>query len=609
VNTLTRTRDEAIEQADTLSSLTGGAQAEGASAADLAGTRHFTAERFCDWVESHLCDLAKDTGRPEKIVLTGWQRREMAHLLALDDRGMLLASVLGFNWPRRYWKSGGAAAYDLARALAYPKQNIVIQGNSEDQGSETAFAWIANYLRWSPAFAAEITSRTSAHGTYSPNLGRSLAGEGAVDWRLIDNCVWLGNESIIRVAPASERSTYGRRISVYHNTEACRALDENTYQAGASSTGDAWCGAAILDSNMGEEGNIVCRTQRAAQLAIETHGAQGDPAARVSYIAFDSIDEAVGSGMAPWLSERFLRSRAAAMPPSEFRRNHLNQPVGAGSPAFSPQLLAIAAGKCDAETEHRARCAEIRGLLGAVTPRLAYRQIRKMFRGGELRVGLGLDRSLGTQRGDATVLSAWGVGTAEWLVDKTLPVYDQAGELVDERPADPSVFVALGCWLIAGAHKRIILGAIDDICGLYGMPWAAALEQYQAADLADDLRGAGFDRVSCPALTDGRKCAMVTRAHQLLATERLIVAAPTFGLCERRYEEWKRYSELEADGRERSARMPRYGATKARVAIRPAPDAAAEHITIKDDTVEADLWAIEALGEVDPFDDGGLGHV
>ena len=573
-----------------------GSDRQAASRLAMRGARHFTGDWFLDFCRVHFFHTPKDSAVAEPFEALDWQRRAWRDLLAIDDSGALRYGVIAVNWPRRHGKSQIAAMYDLTRCLFYGGQLVVIQGNSEEQGADTVMRWITSIIRLSPCFDAVDLGGGRLRAMFAPKSRSAFAQIPAVEIEVVGGEVRFGNGSLIQVRASNIASAYGRRISVYHNTEACVATGDDVYHAGASSTGDAWCGVTILDSNMGAEGGLVDRVTTAALRAADTDGAEGDPYARASYIRYDDLQDAVEHSLAPWLTAGFLRSRSTQMTAGEFLRNHCNHRGGAGSPAFSGSAITAA-------RSARPWCAQLLGSVdphSAWTTRGAYRQIRKSFVGASVRVGYGLDRAMGVTRGDRTVFAVWGVGVDPDLVGEPVTIYDDSGAEAGEGLADPRVYFPLAVELIDSSSASAVKRAVRKAQRLYGDPAGFALEQYQARDLADWAENEGLDGVQLRALTDGAKAAMTTRLSALFMERRVALSSARLGASHAMEIELRHYDEIP-----RQSRFPGYGARPFSATVLMAPGRM-EDLRLKDDITEASLWAIEALADADQDENGGL---
>ena len=578
---------------------------DGATREQMRGQRHFTGDDFIRFVEAYFLDQGKSVGKPEPFRFTKWQKRAWRRFLQVDKHGVLLATTLMQNYPRRFSKSQLFAYYDLARALRYPNQLIVIQANSEDQAAETAFRWITNTIKWSLCFGSIPSSRHGQIANFCPAAGDPLGIDDIVTIEVSKTSVTFSNGSVIMVQPFSEATTYGKKISVYHNTELCKTTNETVFDAGASSTGDAWCGVTLIDSNMGDEENRVCKLTRAAQEAVETKGKRGDPSTVCEYVTFDTVDECIASGMAPWLERAWLISRQIQMAPHEFRRNHLNKPTGAGDPAFSEVLVRRAFGFTEQpeSMEHRDALDAIRQLLSPRTSQPNFNALEKLFAGHSIQVGVGLDRSMGTRNSDNTVLSVVGCGVLPALVDQKIPIFDERGEVAGHFPAEPRVFFPLWTEVIPFGADQIIKDRMYELCddGFYGIAFSTCFEAYQAKDLATWAENEGFDKVSVLHITDVTRANQVAFFNKLLVTGRFVGPRQWYGEAALLHAETLRYSELSGEGR-----FPKYGAKPGWLNLPREEDGDPVRTRVKDDALEAVFAALHPLQSASEEDDFSL---
>lgn len=556
---------------------------------------HFDGNTFCDFVEAHFHDVPKRGAAPQPFRFRDWQRDQWRQLLRVEG-GELAHSTIGLNWPRRHGKSQQGGYYDLARCLCYPNQVVVIQGNSADQGAETVFEWILNTLSWSPCFGAIKRGRRPVSGVFHADPAfREMAPK--LTWSVVGDSIHFSNGSVIRVASFSESSSYGKRISVYHNTELCRAPNRSVFDVGASSTGDSWCGVTLVDSNMGDEDQLVCQIARSATLtegsAAMAPGATRDPSTIVSYIAYDSLADCTAQGLAPWLEEAWLRSRMVVMTPGEFRRNHLNRATGAGESVFAAPLVRLAR---TTEVVSRLICDVVVGSRGeSWTSREALAAIRRRY-SADVMIGFGLDRSEGGPRSDNTCCALWGMARdRQRTLGEATPLYDDRGEVVDMVDADARVVFPLALAVIPAASEGEIKRFIRRAAELYGDPWSLRFERYQAMDLSRWAEDHGFDRVALTSLTDATKHDHVRRWCELLATERMILPARAAGGAALLLEEIPRYAELPKKAGQVSSRFPKYGGRRGVRRLDLRGDGDLQECLVKDDMVEASFQAIAGL--------------
>jgi hypothetical protein len=503
--------------------LGGGSQAAPIPAAAL---RHFTADEHVAWCQTNLYRDEKGRGW-QPLRYTPWQKKAIRELLALRADGALRYKAIMPCFPRRCGKSEVTGAYDVHRCLAYDDQKVVIQANSADQGEATVFGEIAKTLENSPRM-------------------KELLDRGEIEIKQSDAVILFHRTgSQIKVQPAAERSTYGQKIHVYHNTELCRAVDDACYQTGASSTGDAWCGLAIVDSNLGDASNAVKRMMdlaeaaRAEELKALAEGRPadpsiGDPAIGAVWIRFADLQEVLrrgcGEGLAageepihPWLDADWVRSRYANMTRGEFLRNHCNQPSGAGevlwteeqvAPLFLPLPMILT--RREAEPLRKALAESPSALLKAASAGdLA-----------NLAIGVGLDRASAFAKDpDRSVLVVAGRLLVPALVGLPAPVFDGQGREVGREVQDGSIYLVLAAWEFMYALKDPIQAKLLQIDRQWGIG-QACLEAYQASDLAEWCAGQRFgERVELRHMTAQAKQQLVQFAHGLIVTRRLVAPA------------------------------------------------------------------------------------
>lgn len=556
-----------------------------AAVADVAAIRrHFSPDEHIAWVEDNCYRDTKGIGwRPLRY--SGWQKSSIRKLFAVDDRGVLVFKTIMPCFPRRCDKTGFTSLYDLHRAMEYDDQTIVIQGNSEEQGGDTVLKNIIDTIRNSPKLAA-----------------REKAGEITI---LTDTILFNTRGSIIKIQPSKEASTYGQKISVYHNTELCKAPNDSLYQVGASSTGDSWCGLSIIDSNMGDASNAVNKYVEMAQAAeIEAQKASeenrprnlsiGDPSIGCVYIHFadlaDVLKRGCGMGLEAdeepihhWLDADWVRSRFAQMTRSEFLRNHCNIPSGAGETLWTDEQIAPLFVRLPMVIKKPV--VNLATLLGAGSARFS-----------SIACGVGLDRaSAFSKMPDRTVLSLVGRCVIPSLVGKPANVYDANGEAVAQEVTDGSLYVLLGAWEFMRHLRDPLQDKIAQIDALWGID-GMALEAYQASDLAEWCETKPFGgRTRLEHMTTPAKKQLVEFFHGLVTTRRFI--APLG------------YSVLRAEctnyKEDASSGTPSYGGKRRVVTLESFSTVTGEsngprETWIKDDYLEATLWAIDAARDARP---------
>jgi hypothetical protein len=572
-----RPADAAAQIADML-----GGKAAPAKKADQELRKHFTADEHIAWIEANC--FREDKGKWKPATYRRWQVQATRKLLALDERGQLVHKTLMPCYVRRCGKSEWSAHYELHRCMAYEDQVIVIQGNSEDQGEDTVLKAVVDTIRNSPSLAA-------------------LEKSGKIEIAAGQVC-FHETGSVIKVQPAKESTTYGQKISVYHNTEGCKASSDALYQVGASSTGDPWCGVSIIDSNMGDAANFVHDFVQKAQ-AAEAEAAEaaeagrpvdlsvGDPSIACVWIWFADLDDVIKRGCGvglddpdeaihPWLDAAWIRSRWAQMTRSEFLRNHCNQPSGAGEVLWTDE--------------------QIDPLFSANLPTIISRGAKIAHNNWEIdtsamAVGVGLDRAGAfSKTPDRTVLAAVGRVIVPALIG-SLPVYDERGEEIGKETCDGSVYILIGAWKfmrqLADPLKERIL-AIQRRWRISAM----RLEAYQASDLAEwceTIPALKRPITEIRHMTSQAKQQLVTSVHGLIVTRRF-VAPSAYNILR---EEIKNYREDASGGG-----IPSYGGKRKTMELSILlPDGkplvrdgkpATYKTWIKDDYLEAVLWAIEA---------------
>lgn len=569
--------------------LLGGQSAPAAGGEPL---RHFPADEHIARVEQRFCRLTKGQGWTP-LTYADWQKREIRRMLALRPDGTLRYSTAMPCWPRRCDKTGWITRYEIDRAAEYDDQLIVIQGNSADQGAQAVLGEIAATLTNSPDLA-------TVDGT-----GERGALYNGVEFSIQTEAIHFANGSRIVVWPAAGASTLGRGVSVYHNTEGCLAASDANYQVGASSIGDKWCGIAFIDSNMGSADNMVARYVELGQLAeaearaAEAEGREidpsiGDPQICASYICFDDLDDVLtrgcgvglGEGEEPlhwWLDAAWIRSRYAQMTRSEFARNHCNLPSNAGEALW---------------TDEQINPLFLDGLPAIIRPERMGEAARTLAADGTWSIGVGLDRAGAFSKlPDRTVLAVVGrTCVAAWR-GRPVDVFDDRGNKLDAEICDGSLYVVLAAWSFMRHLRDPLQNKLLEIHRTWGIG-RCQLEAYQASDLAEwcELQPFGA-RTEIRHMTPQAKHQLVSFAHGLVVTRRL-VASTAHELLRR---EMLAYREIDASGS-----TPSYGGKRTELTVEipllggDSGRTVERDTWIKDDYLEAVLWAIDAARDARP---------
>lgn len=584
-------------EVDSAEELLGVASARVAARGSL-GDRHFDAAWFLAFVGAHFRDKSKQSAEPGPVVATARQREEWAKLIVLDEAGQLVPHQWVVSWPRREGKTQWCGYYELTRCLVYPNQLCVIQaGGGEEQGENTALARHIETIQLSDAsfHVVERRTRDSFSCDFHPRPGFAGAAPGPVRVDVLGGRIRFGNGSEIIVIPAGESAAYGLRTSVFRGTELHLAKSADGYLAGKGGTGDAWNGVAVIDSTQGDKENIVARATEAGELARVTRGAQGDAKTAVSHVFYKDLADACARAPS-WITPAFLRSQAALMTPSSFRRNHLNRPTGAGETVFSEAWLAMA-------RAHRLSpliCQEPwADAPGSYTPREIFRELRKEFRGHGLLVGIGVDRSSGREGSDRTVVVASAMGVDASRVRKACDVFGPEGDVIDRIPAKDApaeVVFPLAVVTVPGAGKSQIRRTIKRLHKLYGDPWGIAFEEYQSRDLHEWAERVGYDATLEP-MTAKAKHEHVLAAIELLSTGRLALPGGDAGMrggAGLLNIELGRYEEVDTNGAH-----PKYEGPKGFVPFALRGEEVEAH-RVKDDSTEGFFWSTYPIRESDP---------
>lgn len=562
------------DQASAIAALLGGTPAAQATAPQRL--RHFSPDEHIAWVESTCCRLTKDRGWAP-LVYAPWQRDEIRRLWRLDADGQLTYRTICPCNPRRTGKSEITGLYDLHRASQYDDQVVVIQANAEDQGLDTVFKLIVDTIRNSP----DLRKR------------ERTADNPAGDIAITATEITFANGSIIKVQPCKEASTYGQRIHVYHNTELCKAASDAVFQVGASSTGDAWCGLSIVDSNMGSTDNAVYQY---VQLALDAEAEReqaaregrpvnldvGDPSIGAVWVRFEDLDDCLRRGCGvglddpsqaihPWIDAAWVRGRYKQMTRGEFLRNHCNLPSGAGqtlwtSEQIDPLFVSLA---------------------HVLAPDPLRDYIRRLGGDGSYAVGVGLDRAGAFSKDpDRSVVTAVAKFSLRRMVNQPVPVYDDKGRIIEHTVCDGLFYLLIGAWEYRFALRDPIQAKLTQIADAWGIG-GCNLESHQASDLGEWCAKQWWGRhVQVRHMTAPAKKLLVEQAHGLIVTRRF--AAPDSYPILR--------AELTNYAEDATGAVPSYGGRRKTVDLQTADG---ERITtwIKDDYLESLLWAIDAARE------------
>lgn len=525
--------------------------------------RHFSAQDYFNWCESTCFTLDKASNAWVPFRFTDWQRTAWERLLTLTDDGRLNALTWMLCWPRRHGKSQLGGYYDIQRCLSYSDQNVIVCANSADQSEETVFRLITDTLLNSPSLKRKV------------DAGKIVVGTTDI--------YFAETGSRITCIPHSEASAYGKRIHVAHNTELCKARTDAVYQVLASSTGDAWCGLVICDSNVGDESNAVVNLLKLSgvhfrQGAIE-RGPPDDPSIVASFVGYESLDDAAARGPA-WIPRPWLDSRRLQMTAGEFRRNHLNVPSSGAEVCFPLALV------------RRAFVDD----LPLVVDLTALAAIRTRYQHHALHIGGGLDRALGLSvKTDRTVWTVAASGCRPDLLHKSMPVYSEDGSPLGEMPADPWEYTILRQYVVPMAMDHPLKDAILADRKLFGRFTRVSLESYQARDIYDWCLAQRIE-AEIVHMTWQAQSNLVRMMVELLSTNRLRISAANTLL----YHELLNYRE------DCSGSTPSYGGPKRTIRIDQSPDQptgdaapprhlAGGELTIKDDALESAMWALWSL--------------
>ena len=552
--------------------------------------KHFSADEFIAWAESNIYRDDKFNGwTPLKY--SSYQKKYIAKLLTLTDDGLLKYKTIMPCWCRRMGKSEFSVVYDIMRCIKFADQKVVMQANSSDQAQGTIFGEACKFIQ------------------NSPNL-KKLTDTGAIS--VLSDVILFDNGSEIKFQPASEASTYGQKIHVYHHTEGCKARTQDIYDVGASSTGDAWCGVSIIDSNMGSATNMVYKFQQLAEAAEneainaknekrEIDLSVGDSSVACSYVSFENLNDVLKRGCGvgleagiepihPWIDANWMRGRAAQMIESEFLRNHCNLATGSGSaiwsaeqidPLFSSQLPSIIT---------PANFKFISTLLGS----------KKTLR---FAIGAGLDRADAFSKNpDRSSLAVTARVIVPELVGQQMPFYDKFGEVITTQISDGSFYILLGIWDFMYQLRDPIQSKILQLDKIFNGKLKFSFESYQSSDLGEWCQTKRFGKnVAIEHMTQQGKKQLVEFVNGLIVTRRFL-ASNAYSILRA---EFCNYREKSADGRlptfkgkyQANFELDDYRPIK-QFGIATGDSKPEKYKTwIKDDNLEAVFWSIKAASE------------
>jgi hypothetical protein len=399
---------------------------------------------FLRWAEDFAYIKNPKTNKFEPLVWLNWEVTEILRVMqpSEQDKTKFKYLTMLFCWPRRYGKTMLASLIDTWAADVFENQNVVIGANSEHQAQSTAFDFCREIVLNSPALKSRAT------------VGMT-------------NVKFTQTRSEITAVPRSIPSMYGQSINVGHPTELCVAKNDEHYQVLASSTGDVQ-GIILVDSNFGSVSNIVYQL-------FELGMTGQDPTIGVSIIAFKDIEEAIEYNLSPYITEKWLRSRAMQMTSGEFKRNHLNQPSEGASNMFTEEQAAAVVAPWNYPLA-KDRFNEL----------VKERYITHMLGGG-------YDGSLSfSKRGDRTIwaYTIKGEMRDEILLKEYPEQFGLIGGSQDEELKDiseaytePYEYIVLECGEIKNNDQQAAQRIILYCKGKYGAPSKVGLEAYQAAGL------------------------------------------------------------------------------------------------------------------------------
>lgn len=526
------------------------------------------------WSEANVYRNAKAGWCP--MTWTPWGRGEWSRLLRLDDAGQLVYKTLMICWPRRFGKTEGIAVYQLMRMDRYPDQVCIVQANSADQAKDTVLGMAMDMVLHSPKLLARVRT----------NSGQLVNVKG--DIVLTEEGIFFDNGSCLRIQTTATRgeqgatSGVGKRISVYNNTEGCKARSPAMMLEMGVSCSDAWNGLVACDSNMGDVDNFVsdfvakgqqAEAERMSAIAESRPGnlSIGDPSVGVSYVYFNDLDDMLtrGIAMAPWIDPATVRGNYAKMTAGQFARNILNKASGSGDEIWSAEQIDPLF---------------VSGIPDVLPPSIIPEFARRFGGEGRLAIGVGLDRAGAfSKTPDRSVITATGRFTVPALVGKPRPVYDAKGKAIGEEVTDGTFYCLVGAWEFMHALGDPIRDKIRQIDQAYGIG-AVNLEAYQASDLGEWCKTQRFaSRSNIVHMTAQARQQLVTFADGLVKTRRLILPAGQVILRA----EFLSYREDASGGG-----VPSYSGIRKTVELEK--DGKRFTTWIKDDYLESFLWSLDA---------------
>lgn len=481
----------------------------------------------------------------EQFVWLDWQRAEWEKALEVGEDGRDKHLIKVFSWPKRFGKTLISALYDVYRCDVFKNQTVVTSGNTKDQATGTAFTYIRDIVEHSP----NILERVGA---------RNITNEFIF---------FPHTESIVEPIPDEVNAVQGRRINVAHKTELGDSKGGSNWNIMVSSVGDAYNGVAICDSTIGEEGSQLNNL-------VESGLSGDDPSVYVSLISYEDIDDAIANNKSPYISEKFLRNRAAQMLPAEFKRYHLNQAVSQRDLLFTTKDVEAVA---------------VDGLAVAEINKQLKKTILSRFKGGAAYFGFGLDRALSfSKHGDRTV----GVVLAKGYLLESLRYFGLKQEEVTPELAsllndEPFEYWILDVHVFPGSLPGDIQQYIKAAQAQYKRLDTLTLEVYQANDLAIWCSANNLpNELINP--TTGVQTAMFRMLHQVVKMGRLRGPADLDLL----------FAEMVNFPYEMKGDTPRFGLPRKKfVEFKSFATGQKKRIEINDDTIYALALAVYGLRE------------
>ena len=310
---------------------------------------------FWQWHKDTQPMIPSAKGGYELFKPTPEQRKAIEEALKLDAKGNFVYQTIAFSFPRRHSKTLIMALLVIWRFCTRETECIKVMANSERQTLSVGFKLLKQIILNTPALRTLI--------------GPKNVKKYSIEYPKLD--------STIEAVNCNTSGLYGEKVTVGWVSEIHAAASDEPMQVLASSLGDSRNSWLLVDSTCDSIGGILHRLEQLAESGE-------DETVYSNVIRYKDLQEALEKSP-PWISKRWLESRAKQLLPAVFETQHLNQRTSSDRNLFAAKDI-------QACVKKRLKAPLTLELLAQIT------QGRKYLTGG------GLDRAyFGSINGDATV--------------------------------------------------------------------------------------------------------------------------------------------------------------------------------------------------------------